>query len=348
MIEGKNGWQIRTLADAYAPRPPKQYIVDGLLTLPSLSIVYGRPGCLKTMLMIDMAASVAGGEPWLPRLAAQTNKETARPTIQAPVFFADFDNGADTMDERIEAAARARGLSQTTPLHYVSMPKLWLDMSNERYIPVLQDNAGDAKLIIVDNLLTISGDADENSAQIATVLTNLRRVAEGTGAAVVVIHHQRKNTGYGQIGDTLRGHSSINGAIDLALLIERDDYTETVKVQSTKTRKVQVEPFGAMFTFTHKPNCTDLAETRFWGIELEEEPGSNDAIQRAMLEVVTDNPGINKTALTKEVKELAEAGTNRIRRMIDKLAQNGELRQENGAGTSKLYYIGDEFDHAWA
>ena len=63
---GGDPWKIYTLADAYEPRPPVEYLVGGLLAVPSLAIVYGPPGCLKSFLMADLAASVAGGLPWLP------------------------------------------------------------------------------------------------------------------------------------------------------------------------------------------------------------------------------------------------------------------------------------------
>ena len=44
-LDGK--WQPETLADAYADDSPIEFIVDGLLSVPSLSIIYGGPGTLK-------------------------------------------------------------------------------------------------------------------------------------------------------------------------------------------------------------------------------------------------------------------------------------------------------------
>lgn len=58
-------WKLRSLADAYRPRPPLYYLVDGLLPAPSLSIVYGGPGSLKSMLLADLCVCVASGQPWL-------------------------------------------------------------------------------------------------------------------------------------------------------------------------------------------------------------------------------------------------------------------------------------------
>ena len=47
-------WHLYSLADAYAPRSPRRYVVDGLLPYPSLSVVYGGPGSLKSMLLADL------------------------------------------------------------------------------------------------------------------------------------------------------------------------------------------------------------------------------------------------------------------------------------------------------
>ena len=119
------GWPLYTLADAYRPRPPLRYLVDGLFPLPSLSIVYAAPGTLKSLLLADMAVCVAAGLPWLP--ASPNGSGMARCTRQTPVLWCDFDNGKDRTHGRFEALARARNLPETTPLHYVSMPSPWLD-----------------------------------------------------------------------------------------------------------------------------------------------------------------------------------------------------------------------------
>ncbi len=113
----------------------------------------------------------------------------------------------------------------TTPLYYVSMPVPWLDASDPLQVDLLVARLDKlaARLLVVDNLGTVLGEADENSAEMARVMSNFRRLAEHTGAAVVILHHQRKGNGFkGRAGDTLRGHSSIEAALDLALLIQRE------------------------------------------------------------------------------------------------------------------------------
>lgn len=340
------GWQIYTLADAYAPRPPVEYILAGLLPLPSLTIIYAPPGCFKSMLMADLAACVAAGLPWLPPLPGK-DADVQRATLRAPVLWCDFDNGPRTMHERIEAVARARDLPEDTPLYYVSMPNPWLDLADFVSVVMLAELVKErgARLVIIDNLRDVAGGADENKAEMGDIMSNLRRLAEMTGAAVVMIHHQRKGNGLtGRAGDTLRGHSSIEAALDLALLIEREEHADTVKIRATKARGADVLPFGAVFTYDHKPGTTELARVMFYGREVEDLT-SDAAIRRAILETVEDNPDVNKGNLANEVKTaLPDVGVNRIRGQVDYLAAEGKLAVKAGSSGAKLYSIPDVRD----
>jgi hypothetical protein len=340
-------WQIYTLVDAYRPRPPLEYAVSGLFSLPGLSIIYGAPGTLKSMLMVDMAACVAAGLPWLPPLPA---KEDVSPleTLQVPVLWCDFDNGKHRTDERIEAAGRVRDLEpETTPLHYVVMPTPWLVGSDPTSVDNLRRNIDrlGARLVIVDNLSTVSGDADENGPAIGHVLTNFRCVAEDTGAAMILIHHQRKSTGLtSRVGESLRGHSSIEAALDLALLIERKEHAATVKLKSTKVRGEDVLPFGDIFTYEHRTGNDDLHTMQFFGTPAEDLT-SDAAIRASILEAVSDTPEIRKGALIKAVKnQLSGVGINRIRNNIDHLVSTGDLIVSPGKRTAKLYRLGARSD----
>jgi RecA-family ATPase len=188
-----DGWQIYTLADAYKPRPALQYVFKGLFPLPSVSIVYVAPGSLKSLLLADMTISVADGLPWLPLATAP---DTGKPTLSVPVLWCDFDNGPRITHERFETLGRTRNLAVTAPLSYVSMPVPWLDASNTAAMAALAQRIHDlgAPLVCIDNLTLVKGQADENSAQMGSVMANVRRLAEDTGAAVILIHHQRKDS----------------------------------------------------------------------------------------------------------------------------------------------------------
>lgn len=134
--EKDDGWQAYTLADAYQPRPPIEYVIQTILPRASLSCVYGAPGSLKSMILADMAVCVASGQMWLKALPGEAF--TGFKTTQAPVMWIDFDNGKRRTDERFDALGKSRSLPDTTPLTYFSIPSPWLDASNQDAIADLE------------------------------------------------------------------------------------------------------------------------------------------------------------------------------------------------------------------
>jgi hypothetical protein len=343
-VRGIQAWQLFTLADAYQERPPLTYVVDGLFSLPSLNILYSGPGMLKSLLLADLFTCTAAGLPWLEPLPGQTVKPFQ--TVSMPVLWVDFDNGKRRTHERFEAFGRARSLPVDTPLFYTSMPSPWLDASDntavEELINLINQNGG--KLVALDNLGLITGGVDENSPAMIPVMSNLRRVAEGTGAAIVVIHHQRKGSGMkSRAGETLRGHSCIEAALDLALLIERKEDSDRVSVKSTKTRDVDVLPFAAEWTYEHKPGTTELAQARFFRVALEKDE-KQEALQVTIIACVKMNPGQSQNKLKETVKaQLPEASLHSIRNEILKMTESGQIKAVgSGDGKASAYYQNED------
>jgi hypothetical protein len=331
-------WKIFTLKDAYQPRPPLEFLVEDLIVAPSLNMTYGAPGVMKSMLVADLCICVAGGKAWLP--PGEPKAKPARATKQVPVLWCDFDNGKRRTDERFDALGRVRKLPETTPLYYVSMPTPWLDASEtlaieELKLRVLRMNI---RLVVVDNLGTITGKAEENTGDMVQVMANLRHLAESTGAAVIIVHHQRKGNGtIGRAGETVRGHSSIEAALDLALLVEREEHSEDIKVKSTKTRDVDVFPFGARFHFTHKQGTKELETAEFRGVYVEDQT-SDAAVKSGVIDALNVKRPQSQMELLKNVKaSLSEVGVNRIRIIADGMVRLGTLRTMKGPHNALLY-----------
>jgi len=341
-------WKLRSLADAYAERPPLHFLVDGLLPCPSLSIVYGGPGSLKSMLLADLAVAIVAGAKWLEPLPTSTSEPGVTfATSQAAVLWVDFDNGIRRTDERIEAFARARQLAPDAPLHYVSMPQPWLDASKATMMAELAEliTTLNAKLIIIDNLGLITGDTEENSGEMAQVMGNLRWLCEETESAVIVVHHQRKSSGTNdkgiRKGEMLRGHSSIEAALDLALLVERKEGEDAVAVIPTKVRGFkEYNIFGAHFTYDHRPGTKDLAMGRFYSLTVtSKEEREVEAIQDA-IKAILRGGSVNTTNLVSAVRDKLAAipggtapGINKVRGILKNMVEaNAVIEDGNGGG----------------
>lgn len=321
-------WQIRSLVNAYETREPTRYVVDKYLEEGSLNILYGPPAAMKSMLLADLCACVAGGVAWLPGACPGGVGVT---TFPGPVLWIDMDNGLRRTDERIEAVSRARDLTPDTPFHYVSMPMPPLnvaDLDMLIYLKTVIREIG-AKLTVIDNLGLITGEIEENSAAMAMVMGYLRQIAEGTKTALVVIHHQRKGgSAGGRPGDALRGHSSIEAAVDLALHVMREPGSDELFIRSTKTRGVDVPSVMALFNYTHRTGTNDLSTAWFSGKAAKR---GDNAIRDSIIENVGAYGEIAKMKLVNVVHEALgqdAPGVNKIRAWIDDmLATDGGITE---------------------
>src|SRR5690606_12742442 len=85
-------WKLRNLEDAYRERPPRRYVVEELLSVPSLSVVYGGPGSLKSMLLGDLCMCIAAGRQWLEPIPNTDRPGVSFNTTQAAFLWIDLDN----------------------------------------------------------------------------------------------------------------------------------------------------------------------------------------------------------------------------------------------------------------
>ena len=349
-----DGWQIRTAADALEPKEPQKYLIDQMLPYPCLAIVYGGPGSLKSMILADMAVCVAGGLRWLdPMPADDVQPGVSLQTTAAPVLWIDFDNGRRRTDIRIGAMLRAHALGPDTPIHHVSMPTPHLDASKTTHIDAIAAliRRNGYRLVIVDNLGLITGDTEENSADMANVMGNLRRLAEDTEAAIVLVHHQRKSATNGDAngvrkGESLRGHSSIEASLDLALLVERKAGEDTIAIIPTKVRDfLSFGIIGAHFTYEHAPDSHDLWAARFFSeATATKEDLAVQALELSLLDAVRAEPGVSQKNLILEAQENVRIesggkipGPTAIRRAIKRMVTDGAL-SESGNGSARCYW----------
>lgn len=180
-----------------------------------LTLLDGDPGLGKTTLLFDIAARVSRGR-------ALPEATEARPPAGVVILSAE-DGLADTIRPRLEAAGAdlARVVALTD-----------IEEGGERRLPTFPGDIGElestirevgAALVIIDPLMAyLGGDVDSHKDQdVRRALTPLGRMAEATGAAVVIVRHMSKARG----GPALyRGSGSIGivGAARAALLVAKD------------------------------------------------------------------------------------------------------------------------------
>lgn len=331
-----DAWQVLDFEDLLElAGHPVEYVVDGIVQRGGVCVVYGGPGSLKSMLCADLAVSVAAGERWLVGLPsmAGTPIVPGHVTHACPVGWLDLDQGARRTAGRLVAAAYARGLSRVN-VKVWSMPTPWPDLSQPGNVATLTDRIlrYGLGLLVVDTLSQVRGDVVENDAQMSAVMGALRRVAEATGCAIVLIHHVNKGAGASQ--DRMRGSSAIAASVDVALQVDRDAMASTLTITPTKCRDAAIPPFSV--EWTHEQDADgQLAAARFYGLGLS---GSTD-VNAAIFEALQDGP-LSTAAVFKAVQSDYKHGVNKIRAALKDLAAAGKLTaQDNGAGKEVLYSL---------
>jgi hypothetical protein len=336
-IEPPHPWleSRRTVKDALQPRPPRKHVVAGLIRIPSLSIFYAREGSFKTLLLQDMALKIATGRVWLPAIPQSPAELLGKDTVPAKVLFIDFDTGGDESDERIAALARHLEIEDSDSFALYSMPNPPLNISDKDSVEVLRQiiEVEQAEVVILDNLGLISAGIDENSAEMAKVMGNLRWLCEKCRCAIIVIHHCRKP------GDMMRGSTAIAAAVNLSLRIERDVESDIVKCIADKVRGAPVKPFSAMFSYQHKTNSYELETCTFFGIETEGYVHEADIAETIREAVKAATAPLNQRALIAAVMvQLPDVGRDRARDAIKKMVASRQLAESQGKHKNETLY----------
>ena len=332
--------QIYTARDALAPRPLKQYAAKPFFALPSLSVIYGISGSHKTNLVVDLAICMTLGKHWLEGIDPKAI--TGWEVTQSAVLWIDQDSGLDALHERFGAMLRAHKGNTKTPIHYLSFPTPPFTAIDINAISEVAQRAQQlkAKLIVLDNLGTISGGKDENSSEMIQVMNHLRLLSQLAQAAVITIHHDPKNEN-GQ-RKTPRGHSSIEAAIDLALWIKREN--DVVTMTATKTRGALFDPFAALFTWQHIKNTTTLDTARFFGLGTQRDPKVIKA-EQIIIQFLLNNKTANQQQLVQECisqskgKGQTKIGEPTILSVLSQMVTDGRIRRKQGQHNASIYSL---------
>lgn len=196
------------MVDAKVSGMPKD-IVDGLVPA-ELGLVFAMPSAGKTYFLLALAMAVAKGEPFFGR--------SVRP---GPTVYIAAEK-AKSAEARL-AYMRDQTGGKTGPLFIVQdRVDIADDKLNERLAAVLALAAAEAgqpvRLIIVDTVRRVLGGLKEDEEGFGLLIDWCARLSRAIGAGVLLVHHCGKDRTRGS-----RGHSSLLGAVELEIFIEKPD-----------------------------------------------------------------------------------------------------------------------------
>lgn len=208
--------RVVRLADVQPERV--EWLWHSRIPFGKLSIIEGLPGVGKSTMTIEIAARFSRGEMIGPRDCGAAHGP-------GNALFVTFEDGvADTIRPRLDAAGGdASRVYVLTGLEMNGDPERPLILPDDMAVLRAAIRSHDAKLVVIDPLgAALSGRVDSwKDADVRRALAPLARLAEETGAAIVVVRHVTKSAGSNAI---VAGGGSIGviGAARSALLVDCD------------------------------------------------------------------------------------------------------------------------------
>ena len=231
------------------------WMIEGWWQKTSHGMISGEPKTYKSVIVTDMAVSVASGRPFLGHFAVHH---------QGPVLYVQEENAPWLVQDRVIKIAASKGLMngevtvlsptrfkirwpQNLPIYFLNQNHF--DFTNPEDQEFLEESLREIKpvLIIFDPLYLMMGEADENSSKdIRPILNWLLHIRYTYNTSVIVLHHWNKS------GRSERGGQRMLGSVLFHGWVESAAYTSVVDEEN------HVISVDREFRSFSKPNKLDI------------------------------------------------------------------------------------------
>ncbi len=202
----KSAFHLWTPEEIWAPMEKATYVVDGLLREGSVTLFSAYSGSGKTWVIADLMVAIATGGLWLERFQC----------VKGNVVLLDYESGSDELRRRLVGVGAGRGAAAPVQgVRFATMPSIYA--TDAEFEAAVLELAKDARIVFLDSFRAACPGLDENTSAMRVPLDRLRRVAEKTRCAFVLISHAKKGQPGGDDVDereTVRGSSAIVDAVD--------------------------------------------------------------------------------------------------------------------------------------
>lgn len=202
--------QLLSIADLRR-LPEPEWLIDNFIHKGDVAVIYGPASSGKSFLALDWALTLAADKLWLDK----------HKVACAPVIYMAGEGGP-SIYKRIEAWLAFHELRDIDTAYFHLKP---LPLREEEAIASIEQTleAFDHKdgdygmypgLLVVDTLSQFFSGGDEVSPDMTQFVTNMRRLARNTGAAVLIVHHTNKG------GKSERGHTSLRCNVEVMFQVQ--------------------------------------------------------------------------------------------------------------------------------
>jgi hypothetical protein len=208
--------------DAITLSTEPNYLVKGILPRTGLAVIWGAPKCGKSFWTFDLVMHVALGR-----------KYRGRRVQQGAVVYLALEGGRGFHNRVVAWRIRnlTEGPREPVPFYLLDVP-VNLVADHQSLIQAIRAQLGEQMpVLVVIDTLNRSMQGDENSpGDMAKFVQAADAIRAAFNSLVAIVHH------CGVAGSRPRGHTSLSGADDVQIAVERDDKSGviTAKVEHAK------------------------------------------------------------------------------------------------------------------
>ena len=254
--------------DQCASLPPRDYVAKRLIAPGQIGCIFGEPGAGKSLLAPRLAYAVAQGEDVF-----------GLPTKAGAVFYVACED-EDGMAGRVSALRTDLGPADSFHLvrgcsDLFSPGQIEGKGSPDFEALFRQVKTVKPKLVVIDTLAMAMPGVEENDAAGMNRVVQIGKRLAKYGAAVIFVHHGTKAE-----GNTPRGHSVFNGALDFSIMVKAADQNGVVRGVVRKNRNGPPDLDIAFKIGTRRVGCDVDGEPVDAPICLPCDPGFDDGQNR--------------------------------------------------------------------
>ena len=194
---------------------PIQWRLKHVLPATGLAVIYGPSGSGKSFLTVDLGGAISHGNPWF-----------GIKTYQTTVIYVVLEGEAGIRN-RIQALEKAHG---PLPANGFGVITQSFQLTSPQDVIDLAEVVPTGSVVFIDTLNRAAPTADENSSSdMGKIIEAAKTLYRVTNSLVVLVHHTGKDASRG-----IRGHSSLVGALDGSIEVQRSDQKRSWTVAKTK------------------------------------------------------------------------------------------------------------------
>lgn len=291
--------------------PPVPWVVKDFAARQEVTQLWGRPGSMKSMLLLALAGAVAEGTD-LAGLACE----------QGGVLYIDAENGQGEVHRRVrnlDLPPNGVEIFGASGAHLVTD-----EQEIEQVISRLRP-----ALVVFDSLRRLLPGTDENDSEaMAAAVGGVQRLAKLHNFAGVIIHHGAKH------GNAYRGSSAIEAEVSISFKLAREKADPLRRRRYLECEKCRVadEPERRWFNLgTEFKKIFIEAAAPFEG---EDTAPAQTALSMRVMALFDNDGSLRLHEIAKALDENPKSGT--LRRVLDALESHGDLNRASDKSYSRV------------